>query len=437
MNKKNKQFLLFTLLLLILFSACSKQNDTEIQQNDANIFVEAESPTPTLTPIEAAPDISEKASEQDSGFDDTASPEPTDFIADTNNNSSELTSEIQEEPAQNQIISGTLTIAFLDVGQADSIYITLPNGGNMLIDAGNSADSNRIISYIRDNNNSNTIDYVIATHPHADHIGGMGAVINTFEIKSVWMPDAIHTTRTFENLLDVIEANNLMIDTAKAGRILFDYGNLKAEFIAPIRSGYSNLNNYSAVILLTYNDHRFLFMGDAERESEEEILAGGLDISADVIKIGHHGSRTSSIRPFIQRVNPRYAVISCGSGNSYGHPSGETLAILADFEIKVLRTDESGTIVIKSDGIDITFDTFRTEIQPRAPNPTVAPTVPTQVEAEEPAANTQTQIEVYVTRTGTRYHLDGCRHLSQSKIPISLEEARKTYGPCSVCRPPE
>jgi len=340
------------------------------------------------------------------------------------------------DPAQRKV-TGQLEIAYLDVGQADCIYILLPNGETLLIDAGDTPTSGSVVQSIKDNNANGVIDYIVTTHPHADHIGGMAAVINAFKVKNIWMPEKIHTTKTFENLLDAIDSKGLTIQTAKAGKVLFDYGNLKAVFVAPNGIGYGKENNYSAAVLLTYNDRRFLFMGDAEQESEAEILAAGIDISADVLKAGHHGSHTSSTKAFIQKVVPKYAVISSGKGNSYGHPASQTLATLAEFGIEIKRTDESGTIIFFCDGEKISFTTYQTEVQPRAP--TTAPTKTTAPEtAKEAPAKTQEQsVTVYATRTGKKYHADGCRYLSQSKIPMDLSEARRKYDPCSVCKPPQ
>jgi competence protein ComEC len=299
-------------------------------------------------------------------------------------------------------LKGKLNIDFIDVGQGDSIFISLPNGKNALIDTGEGDETVRFLK----SKGVKTIDYLIATHPHADHIGGMAAVINTFNVKSMYMTNAVHTTKTFENLLDAIEQKGLSINTVSAGLSLFDFGNVKAEFIAPNSESYSNLNNYSAVLLLSYNNNRFLFMGDAEREEEAKILSKSYDISADVIKIGHHGSSSSSSLAFINAVKPKYAVISCGAENLYGHPDLVTLAILSN--TKILRTDLNGNIVFTSDGNKISYKTDKKD-------------------------NSQT---VYVTETGTKYHLSGCRYLSNSSISISLSEARTKYSPCSVCKPP-
>ena len=343
-------------------------------------------------------------------------------------------------------IAGELKISCLDVGQGDSIYIMLPTGETILIDAGESKNSASIIEYIK-SSNKGTLDYVIATHPHADHIGGMAAVINAFNVKNVYMPDKVHTTKTFEDLIDTIEEKGLSFGIAKAGEVLFDYGNLKAEFIAPIRSNYTNLNNYSAVIMLTYNNRRFLFMGDAEKEVEAEIIAAGRNISADVLKVGHHGSNTSSSKDFIEKVNPKYAIISCGTGNSYGHPTASTLATLSGIDI--YRTDEKGTIIVVCDGTNITLSNIKTEIQPRAPSAkptaTTKSTSATKQQAVAAKSNTTTTTAsktqeqgttVYITKTGAKYHRGGCRYLSRSKIATTLASARQSYSPCSVCNPP-
>ena len=159
----------------------------------------------------------------------------------------------------------------------------------------------------------------------------------------------------------------MSIQTAKAGKTLFDFGNIKAEFIAPNNDSYSNLNDYSAVIMLSYNDRRFLFMGDAEQKSESEILSGGYDISADILKVGHHGGNTASTREFIGAVRPSVAVISVGKNNSYGHPASATLATLSDFGADIWRTDEKGTAVVVCDGVNITLNNVAISVQPNAP----------------------------------------------------------------------
>lgn len=331
---------------------------------------------------------------------------------------------------------GDLQISYLDVGQGDCSFLLLPDGTTILIDAGNPENGQEIIQYIQDTG-TDTLDYVIATHPHADHIGGMAEVIRAFEVKNVYMPKKSHTSETFENLLNTIEEKGLTIRTAGSGKVLFDDGTLKAEFLAPIGDSYANLNNASAVLMLTYRSNRFLFMGDAEGEVEEKILEGGADISADVLKVGHHGSDTSSTRSFLEAVNPSVGVISVGENNSYGHPDPLTLDTLEDLGVKIWRTDEKGTIVVTSDGETITVR--NTDLPPRQ-NTSSAQTKATQPQEEDTTAPTREDpqsITVYITKTGEKYHRDGCRFLRESKIPVLLEELdTEKYTPCAVCNPP-
>jgi competence protein ComEC len=252
--------------------------------------------------------------------------------------------------------SNELAVHFLDVGQADCILIQTPSGQNILIDAGETGDAKFVIDYLH-KRGVRRIDHLVATHPHADHIGGMVDVLNAFDIGKLYMPRAVHTTKTFENLLLAIEAKGLKMTEAKAG-VVMDVGeSVSATFIAPVSTGYRELNDYSAVIKLTFGSTDFLFMGDAETISEQEILATGVDLRADVLKVGHHGSNTSSSDAFLEAVAPTYAVICVGKDNRYGLPTSNTLGKLVAREITILRTDVEGTIVIISDGEQIQVDT--------------------------------------------------------------------------------
>lgn len=337
-----------------------------------------------------------------------------------------------DNPAPPPPANGELIISYLNVGQGDCTFILLPNGESMLIDAGNAGDGGDIISYIQ-KSGTGTLDYVIATHPHADHIGSMSEVISAFDVKNIYMPKVSHTSLTFETLLDTIEAKGLTVKSAKAGRVLFSSGGLTAELLAPKSDRYSGLNNYSAVLMLTYGEKHFMFMGDAENESESEILSGGAAISADVLKVGHHGSDTSSGRSFIEAVRPAYAVISVGAGNRYGHPDQETLNTLAAVNAEIWRTDERGTIVVSCDGKNITISGTGTSSPP--PEGTTPETI-TAPEESSSAPDDGQNITVYITKSGTKYHRDGCRFLNDSKIPVKLSELdTKKYTPCSVCKP--
>ena len=244
----------------------------------------------------------------------------------------------------------TLRVNYIDVGQGDSIFIQLPNKETMLIDAGEAYEVDNVINYLN-NLGITKIDYAVGTHPHTDHIGGLEEVINTFDIGSIYMPRASSTSKTYEDLLTTISNKGLKVKTAKSGVVVLDDDNLKLEFIAPNSDSYSELNNYSAVLKLTYLDNTFLFMGDAETLSEDEIT---YDVDADVIKVGHHGSDSSSGIEFVKKVSPEYAIIMVGEGNSYNHPYQSIIDRYESVGAKVLRTDLDGNIVCDSDGVDVT-----------------------------------------------------------------------------------
>lgn len=245
-----------------------------------------------------------------------------------------------------------LKIHYLDVGQGDSIFIELPNNESMLIDAAESNQSESIINYLK-NLNYQKIDYVIGTHPHTDHIGGLKDIIYTFEIGKIYMPKVVSTTKTYENLLQTIKDKNLKINTAKAGTSIIDTDTLKINILAPNNDTYTELNNYSVVTKITYGTTKFLFMGDAEKLSENEIKE---DVTADVIKIGHHGSSTSSGINFIKKVNAKFGIISVGLNNKYNLPKEETISNWENSGTKIYLTSTSGTITAISDGTNIKIE---------------------------------------------------------------------------------
>lgn len=254
--------------------------------------------------------------------------------------------------------SGTLEVYFFDVGQGDSELIRLPGGENILIDAGTSSTEDELVGELR-SLGAETLDLVVATHPHADHIGGMAAVIDAFDVRQVVMPRISEsdtpTTKTYENLLQSIADKGLTITPAEPGDELLSSGGAVLTVLAPNGEDYGDLNNYSVVLRLTYGEDSFLFTGDAEEESEQEMLSLDWPLTATVLKCGHHGSETSTSPSFLDAVSPQYAVISCGVDNDYGHPDAVTLEKLEAAGVEVFRTDRQGTILASTEGSGVTM----------------------------------------------------------------------------------
>lgn len=244
-----------------------------------------------------------------------------------------------------------MSVHFIDVGQGDSILIE-SDGHYMLVDAGDNSKETIVINYLK-KQGVKKLDFIIGTHPHSDHIGGMDTVINSFPIGKVILPDVVHTTQTFEDVLDAIEDNNLKIKKAVIGDN-YTIGSASFTIIAPNGTVYADLNDYSVGIKLENGSNTFLLAGDAETASEKEMMENGINLSANVLKLGHHGSSYSSLSSFLDIVNPDYAVISAGEGNQYGHPHQETLQKIFDRNIKLYRTDQQGAIIFISDGNTIT-----------------------------------------------------------------------------------
>ena len=331
-------------------------------------------------------------------------------------------------------IPSDLTVHFLDVGQGDSILIQLPNGQVMLIDGGGAGSANNILSYMR-SLEITTIDYLVATHPHEDHIGGLPSIIEAIDIKAVYMPRVSHSTQTFERFLTTIQNEGLQINAARAGVNILSTPDLHIDIVAPVRDDYSELNNHSAVIKLTYRDAGFLFTGDAEALSEEHITA---NVLSDVLKVGHHGSNTSTSESFLYKVQPTFAVISVGSNNSYGHPSDEVLSRLDDAGVYVFRTDIQGTIIATSDGAIISFNTEPTPYRPNAPPSDSGRGAGSGDGTFVHESSEASEGMVWLSATGTRYHrTNNCGGMNPDAArQVTLESVRGRFEPCANCSPP-
>ena len=251
--------------------------------------------------------------------------------------------------------SNNLDVYFLDVGQADSILLS-NNGHYMLIDAGNNEDGPKLVNYFK-SLGITKFDYVIATHAHEDHIGGMDDIIKNFDIGTFYMPDLITTTKTFEDVLDALSEKQIAFETPTIDQEFF-FSDTKITTLY-VNNEAKNLNDSSIVLRLKHGTNTFLFTGDASTKVEKQPL--NKNIASDVLKVGHHGSRYSTSKEFLNKVNPQYAIISVGINNTYKHPHDETLKKLNDKKIIIYRTDQEGTIVAESNGNIIQFKTIKTD----------------------------------------------------------------------------
>ncbi len=245
-------------------------------------------------------------------------------------------------------------VHFIDVGQGDSTLI-VSGDYTVLIDAGEIDSGFEVTSYLSEQGIS-SIDYVIATHPHSDHIGGLADVLNTVKTDNVIVPhisdEEIPTTQVYMKFLEAVDKNGCNFREAVIGEKI-NLGMSEIEILAPVTDEYDNLNNFSIISELTYDNVKFLFTADAETESETDVIEAGTLEDVDVFKAGHHGSSTSSSKKFLEVIKPEYVVISCGVGNSYGHPSEKAMKRLTEYTENIYRTDLQGDIVFKSDGADI------------------------------------------------------------------------------------
>ncbi len=254
---------------------------------------------------------------------------------------------------------GNFYVHYIDVGQADCELMTCGDE-TVMIDAGETDSYNTIDSYLKLNNVSQ-IDYLILTHAHADHIGSADDIINNYDVENVIMTrlteENTPTSDVYAKLLDALSNSEAKVYAANAGDV-YSLQNFSFEILGPVKD-YNELNNTSVVVKAAFGNVKFLFEGDAESKSEKDILAAGYDVSADVIKLGHHGSRTSSDLDYLRAVNPQAAIISCGENNSYKHPHPETIAKLDSLSIPYYRTDVRGNIVVECDGNSFTFNCER------------------------------------------------------------------------------
>ena len=330
---------------------------------------------------------------------------------------------------------GQTNVHVLDVGQGLSVLIE-SDGHYMLYDGGDSHKSSYVVSYLQ-NEQVSSLDYMVASHYDSDHLNGVVGALNAFPVKQVWGPSYETDTKVYQSFCSAAEEKGLSVVQPSVGS-KYSLGDAVIQVLAPSGDDYTDVNNYSIAIRVEDGDTSFLITGDAEADSEAEMIASGLELDSDVYVMGHHGSGTSTSWDLLQAAVPEYAVLSCGTGNSYGHPHIESMEKLQAMDIPLFRTNKQGTIVASTDGSSITWNVEPcNDYSPGDPND-----VPAQPQSSnQPSGNTsasETLSVVYWTPGGKSYHSRrSCSTLSRSKTVNSgsLNDALNAgkSDPCNVC----
>ncbi|MGN0460278.1 MAG: ComEC/Rec2 family competence protein [Ruminococcus sp.] len=328
-------------------------------------------------------------------------------------------------------------MSYIDVGQGDSIFIRC-KGESMLIDAGENDCGDTVSDYIK-STGTTKLKYAVGTHPHSDHIGGMDTVMEEIPADYFICPEIDYDTKTWNDVLDVVEDNDTELIYAQRGNS-YTLGSATFTILSPGKNSiYSNCNNYSVVIRAEYGKTSFLFTGDGEKVVEDEMINNGCNLKSDVLKVGHHGSTSSTTKAFLEKVCPDYAVISCGKDNRYGHPHEETLKKLNDMEVTIHRTDEEGTVVAQSDGKSISFAGVPEQsAQEDYSNPDTTKSSPN----DETTQSEEEQEEIYIgNKNSKKLHKISCSAVSamseENKVYFydRKDALVKGYSPCSNCNP--
>lgn len=320
-------------------------------------------------------------------------------------------------------ISEGLNIHTIDVGQGDSTLLEC-NGNYMLIDAGETDHSKAVVDYLKQYN-VEKLSYMVITHPHSDHYGAAEAVLENIETENIILTEAYNTTSSWEGLVDYIDSNNYNVIMPESNQV-FNLGECNITTYVP-EIDNDDLNNCSVVLKAEYDGMSALFTGDAEKSEERAILESGFNVKADVLNVGHHGSSTSTSKEFFENVNPQLALISCGKNNDYGHPHKETTALLKKQNVKSLRTDEQGSIIVNmnDDVLNITTSNGYSE----------------SINLNNSNETTDKESQYIGNKNSKVYHSSSCtavgKMAEKNKVIFnSAQEAEnENYSPCKNCNP--
>ena len=389
MNRKFLGVLLSLLMVVGILSACSSQTSTDTTTITKRTQIDV---TESQKPVESGTE-----SEKESG--DTAT----------------------------QVIQHGLKVHFIDVGQADAALLISGNSA-MLIDGGNVEDSSRIYSYL-DRLGISHLDYIVGTHAHEDHMGGLSGALQKATVGVIYAPRTENDAKFYQSFKNKVASAGKSITHPDSGTS-FNLGSCSVELYCPTYENEDDLNNTSIITKVVCGDTSFLFTGDAEYSEEHDILSQGYDLSATVLKAGHHGSDTSSSYHFLREVMPEYVVISVGKGNQYGHPDEGALSRFRDVGAKVYRTDLQGDVIVESNGKDITVTTARNE---------TIETNPTSSEHETVSKGTESAGTYIGNKNSKKFHKPTCYSLPIEKNRVYFssraDAVNSGYDSCGNCHP--
>ncbi len=336
-------------------------------------------------------------------------------------------SEKESEDTTTQVIQHGLKVHFIDVGQADAALL-ISGDSAMLIDGGNVEDSSRIYSYL-DRLGISHLDYIVGTHAHEDHMGGLSGALQKASVGVIYAPRTENDAKFYQSFKSKVASAGKSIAHPDSGTS-FNLGSCSVELYCPTYENEDDLNNTSIITKVVCGDTSFLFTGDAEYSEEHDILSQGYDLSATVLKAGHHGSDTSSSYQFLREVMPEYVVISVGKGNQYGHPDEDALSRFRDAGAKVYRTDLQGDIIVESNGKDITVTTARNEN---------IETNPTSYEHENVFKGTESTGTYIGNKNSKKFHKPTCHSLPIEKNRVYFssraDAVNSGYDSCGNCHP--
>lgn len=309
-------------------------------------------------------------------------------------------------------------VHFIDVGQADATLI-FSDSETMLIDGGNADDSSLIVSYLKKYNITH-LNYIVCTHAHEDHVGGLSGALSVATADKIFAPKTESDIKAYKNFKAKVAARGCTIENPKPGEFL-KFGSSTVLFLGPVHENVSDINDTSIILKITYGETSFLFTGDAEREEEQSILSQNYDLSATVLKVGHHGSADSTTYPFLREIMPEYGIVSVGE-NNYGHPTNETLSRLRDAETKVYRTDLHGDIIVSSNGKYVSIKTEQNQ----------------NINTNESLSRSDDQTYIGNIKS-KKFHLSSCNSLPYEKNRIYFKTKEEAidlgYSSCSLCTP--